>query len=148
MIQDFIMITDIISLPRLVELFGESQYSRRNLEERLISEIDVVDPNVLSNNCRKQTVSYIFKFDPTTIAFTVMLLSLFEIKKLKIDELEQTRPMLNNDKLKMTLYAIDQENKDQNRSKSNVSTDKTPIVRRETSRRIRNKNSVVNVDGA
>ena len=101
MIQDFIMITDIISLPRLVELFGESHYSRRNLEERLISEIDVVDPNVLNNNCRKQTVSYIFKFDPTTIAFTVMLLSLFEIKKLKIDELEQTRPVLNNDKLKM-----------------------------------------------
>jgi len=31
MIQDLIMITDIISLPRLVELFGESHYSRRNL---------------------------------------------------------------------------------------------------------------------
>jgi hypothetical protein len=53
MIQDFIMITDIISLPRLVELFGESQYSRRNLEERLISAIDVVNPSVLDNNCRK-----------------------------------------------------------------------------------------------
>ena len=76
-----------------------------------------------------------------------MLLSLFEIKKLKIDELEQTRPVLNNDKLKMALYAIDQENKEHNRSKSNLSTDKTPPVRRETSRRIRNKNSMVNIDG-
>jgi len=74
-----------------------------------------------------------------------MLLSLFEIKKLKIDELEQTRPTLNNDKLKMAMYAIDQEKKEQNRSKSNLSTDKTPIVKKE-SRRIRHKNSNLNVD--
>jgi len=47
----------------------------------------------------------------------------------------------------MALYAIDQENKEHNRSKSNLSTDKTPPVRRETSRRIRNKNSMVNIDG-
>ena len=118
MIQDFIMITDIISLPRLVELFGESQYSRRNLEERLISAIDVVNPSVLDNNCRKQTVSYTFKFDPTTIAFTVMLLSLFEIKKLKIDELEPPRPMLNNDKLKLASYQQEQELKERQRSLS------------------------------
>lgn len=33
-----------------------------------------------------------------------MLLSLFEIKKLKIDELDPPRPMLNNDKLKLASY--------------------------------------------
>ena len=53
MIQDLVLITDIISFPRLIELFGESNFSRRNLEEQLISAIDVVDPDVLAKNCRK-----------------------------------------------------------------------------------------------
>lgn len=37
MMQDLIMLTDFVSLPRLVELFGNSEYSRWSLERQLIS---------------------------------------------------------------------------------------------------------------
>lgn len=125
------MITDLISLPRLIELFGESNYSRRNLEEQLISAIDVVDPNILSKNCCKQTVCYTFKFDPATVAFIVMLLSLFEITKFKIDELEPPRPTINNDKLKLAIHAREQELREQSLSSMAAATPLT-LKKRDT----------------
>jgi hypothetical protein len=42
-----------------------------------------------------------------------MLLNLFEITKLRIDELEPPRPIINNDKIKLAMHAKEQERKEQ-----------------------------------
>lgn len=80
--QDLIFITDILSLPRLMELFSESKISRKKLELHLIDQIDITNPDVIEKNVKSKSNSYVFKFDPSTIAFIVMVMSNFHIDKI------------------------------------------------------------------
>jgi hypothetical protein len=47
-----------------------------------MGQIDVENPNVIKDNLIQSSTSYVFKFDPSTIAFIFVVLHFFKIEKI------------------------------------------------------------------